>query len=59
MFIVLVSFLKPLGKKVGNSASDSKSVQENKGCAKEHEAEQVSKANPKVISDKILAVFSF
>ncbi|TRZ11305.1 hypothetical protein HGM15179_015823 [Zosterops borbonicus] len=29
------------GKKVGNSASDSKSVQENKGCAKEHEAEQV------------------
>uniref|UniRef100_A0A8C3XCC3 Ral GTPase activating protein catalytic subunit alpha 2 n=1 Tax=Cyanoderma ruficeps TaxID=181631 RepID=A0A8C3XCC3_9PASS len=29
------------GKKAGNSASDSKSVQENKGCAKEHEAEQV------------------
>ncbi|KAM4902749.1 ral GTPase-activating protein subunit alpha-2 isoform 2-T2 [Sylvia borin] len=29
------------GKKAGNSTSDSKSVQENKGCAKEHEAEQV------------------
>ncbi|XP_066034103.1 ral GTPase-activating protein subunit alpha-2 isoform X2 [Chamaea fasciata] len=29
------------GKKAGNSTSDSKSVQENKGCEKEHEAEQV------------------
>ncbi|NWT60573.1 RGPA2 protein, partial [Erythrocercus mccallii] len=29
------------GKKARNSPSDSKSVQENKGCAKEHEAEQV------------------
>ncbi|NXO23135.1 RGPA2 protein, partial [Cisticola juncidis] len=29
------------GKKAGNSTSHSKSVQENKGCAKEHEAEQV------------------
>ncbi|XP_056343828.1 ral GTPase-activating protein subunit alpha-2 [Oenanthe melanoleuca] len=29
------------GKKAGNSTSDSKSVQENKGYAKEHEAEQV------------------
>ncbi|NXR76235.1 RGPA2 protein, partial [Pycnonotus jocosus] len=29
------------GKKAGNSTSDSKSVQENKGCAKEHEAEQM------------------
>ncbi|NXV05177.1 RGPA2 protein, partial [Cettia cetti] len=28
------------GKKAGNSTSDSRSVQENKGCAKEHEAEQ-------------------
>ncbi|RMC08055.1 hypothetical protein DUI87_15528 [Hirundo rustica rustica] len=28
------------GKKAGNSTSDSKSVQENKGCAKEHEAKQ-------------------
>ncbi|NWX53627.1 RGPA2 protein, partial [Promerops cafer] len=29
------------GKKAGNSTSDSKLVQENKGYAKEHEAEQV------------------
>ncbi|NWV28412.1 RGPA2 protein, partial [Origma solitaria] len=29
------------GKKAGNSTSDSKSVQENRGYAKEHEAEQV------------------
>ncbi|NXH59006.1 RGPA2 protein, partial [Rhabdornis inornatus] len=29
------------GKKAGNPTSDSKSVQENKGNAKEHEAEQV------------------
>ncbi|NWI40552.1 RGPA2 protein, partial [Picathartes gymnocephalus] len=29
------------GKKAGNSTSDSKPVQENKGYAKEHEAEQV------------------
>ncbi|NWU24698.1 RGPA2 protein, partial [Dyaphorophyia castanea] len=29
------------GKKAGNSTSDFKSVQENKGYAKEHEAEQV------------------
>ncbi|NWS92114.1 RGPA2 protein, partial [Toxostoma redivivum] len=29
------------GKKAGNSTSDSKSVQENKGYAREHEAEQV------------------
>ncbi|NXQ52378.1 RGPA2 protein, partial [Anthoscopus minutus] len=29
------------GKTTGNSTSDSKPVQENKGCAKEHEAEQV------------------
>ncbi|KAF2981071.1 hypothetical protein EK904_002261, partial [Melospiza melodia maxima] len=29
------------GKKAGNSTSDSKSVQENKGYVKEHEAEQV------------------
>ncbi|XP_068864864.1 ral GTPase-activating protein subunit alpha-2 isoform X1 [Aphelocoma coerulescens] len=29
------------GKKAGSSASDSRSVQENKGYAKEHEAEQV------------------
>ncbi|KAL2305615.1 hypothetical protein Nmel_003497, partial [Mimus melanotis] len=33
--------VKLLGKKAGNSTSDSKSVQENKGCAKEQEAEQV------------------
>ncbi|NWZ64635.1 RGPA2 protein, partial [Acrocephalus arundinaceus] len=29
------------GKKAGNSTSDPKSVQENKGCTKEHEAKQV------------------
>ncbi|NXO43019.1 RGPA2 protein, partial [Locustella ochotensis] len=29
------------GKEAGNSTSDSKSVQENKECAKEHKAEQV------------------
>ncbi|XP_037989684.1 ral GTPase-activating protein subunit alpha-2 isoform X1 [Motacilla alba alba] len=29
------------GKKAGNSTSDSKSVQENKGYVKEHEAEQI------------------
>ncbi|KAI1240313.1 hypothetical protein IHE44_0008729, partial [Lamprotornis superbus] len=29
------------GKKAGNSTSDSKTVQENKGYSKEHEAEQV------------------
>ncbi|NXB76640.1 RGPA2 protein, partial [Donacobius atricapilla] len=39
------------GKKTGNSTSDSKSVQENKGCAKEHEAEQVLRQRSSSIAE--------